>query len=124
MSPLPVTLLLLLAASASANIYTIHEDEDDNEDVLTCARIFFHKDYNTFLWANVEDGENQMMVGGWNDRVSSIKVKQGCTFAVWWDTEQEGLHMDIKSNIANLHNFEGYDGEDWNDKISSLRCYC
>ena len=65
-----------------------------------------------------------MSMGWWSDDISSIKVKQGCTLAVWWDKNQAGLHMDIKSNIPDLRDEEGDDGKNWNDKISSLRCYC
>ena len=130
MSPLPVTFLLLLAAYASADGGAVIYDGN----VFSCARLYYHKDYNNrdMIWVNIEDGEEYMNMddevgrwaGGWEDEVSSVRVKQGCILAVWWDKDQEGAHMDITSDIPDLHDEERDDGKDWNDKISSVRCYC
>ncbi|UVK45882.1 beta/gamma crystallin family protein [Mesorhizobium sp. AR07] len=54
----------------------------------------------------------------WNDRVSSVIVRRGCTLVAYEDTQMEGRSIEIRRRIRNLA-----DG-DWNDRISSAECTC
>ncbi|OBQ74882.1 peptidase inhibitor family I36 protein [Mesorhizobium erdmanii] len=53
----------------------------------------------------------------WNDRVSSVFVRRGCTLVAYEDTNMRGESIEIRRRAREL-------GGDWNDRISSAECYC
>ncbi|QKC83340.1 peptidase inhibitor family I36 protein [Mesorhizobium sp. NZP2077] len=53
----------------------------------------------------------------WNDRVSSVFVRRGCTLVAYEDTNRGGESIEIRRRAREL-------GSDWNDRISSAECYC
>jgi hypothetical protein len=54
----------------------------------------------------------------WNDRVSSVLVRRGCTLVAYEDSWRRGRSIEIQRRIRNL------DDIGWNDRISSAECYC
>ncbi|MFD1982919.1 peptidase inhibitor family I36 protein [Mesorhizobium newzealandense] len=54
----------------------------------------------------------------WNDRVSSVIVRRGCTLIAYEDSRLEGRSIEIRRRIRN------FGGSEWNDRISSAECYC
>ncbi|RUZ80564.1 hypothetical protein EN943_03720 [Mesorhizobium sp. M7A.F.Ca.US.006.01.1.1] len=54
----------------------------------------------------------------WNDRVSSVIVRRGCTLVAYEDSRMGGRSIEITRRIRNLG------GTDWNDRISSAECTC
>ncbi|WP_137933187.1 peptidase inhibitor family I36 protein [Mesorhizobium comanense] len=53
----------------------------------------------------------------WNDRVSSVFVRRGCTLVAYEDTNMGGNSIEIRRRARAL-------GDYWNDRISSAECYC
>ncbi|MFD2058624.1 peptidase inhibitor family I36 protein [Mesorhizobium calcicola] len=54
----------------------------------------------------------------WNDRVSSVFVRRGCTLIAYEDARMGGDSIEIRRRVRNFA-----DG-DWNDRISSAECTC
>lgn len=54
----------------------------------------------------------------WNDRVSSVFVRRGCTLVAYEDSRRGGRSIEIRRRVRN------FGGSDWNDRISSAECYC
>ena len=54
----------------------------------------------------------------WNDRVSSVLVRRGCTLVAYEDSDMGGRSIQINRRVRNLG------GTPWNDRISSAECYC
>ncbi|MET2826285.1 peptidase inhibitor family I36 protein [Mesorhizobium shangrilense] len=54
----------------------------------------------------------------WNDRVSSVMVRRGCTLVAYEDSDMGGRSITITRRVRNL------DDGGWNDRISSAECYC
>lgn len=54
----------------------------------------------------------------WNDRVSSVIVRRGCTLVAYEDSWMQGRSIEIHRRIRNL------DDMGWNDRISSAECNC
>jgi hypothetical protein len=54
----------------------------------------------------------------WNDRVSSVFVRRGCTLVAYEDTGMEGRSIEIRRRIRD------FGGSSWNDRISSAECTC
>jgi len=52
----------------------------------------------------------------WNDRVSSVFVRRGCTLIAYEDTRMGGGSIEIRRRARELG--------DWNDQISSAECVC
>ncbi|HEV7277246.1 MAG TPA: SH3 domain-containing protein [Devosiaceae bacterium] len=62
----------------------------------------------------VDSGEEANWVGdGWNDRISSIKVKGGAAVRVYQHASYEGASATVRRSVPQLNNF--------NDAISSYR---
>ena len=108
-------------------------DRGRTDKTNECAVIYWAKnykdgsgyDYKYLKNGDTFNGSNWTDLGqGWGDKISSIRVKQGCTLAVWWDNDEKGAHLDITSDIAWLKTIPGPDGKNWDDEISSYRCYC
>jgi hypothetical protein len=53
----------------------------------------------------------------WNDRVSSVFVRRGCTLVAYEHTGMRGDSIEIRRRAREL-------GDDWNDRISSAECTC
>lgn len=63
-------------------------------------------------------GVDRNYVGdGWNDQISSIACRGGCSVTVYENRDFGGASVRWSSNIS-------YVGDDWNDQISSLRVRC
>ncbi|CCV07565.1 Beta and gamma crystallin [Mesorhizobium metallidurans STM 2683] len=54
----------------------------------------------------------------WNDRISSVMVRRGCTLVVYQDSRMGGRSLEINRGLRNLQRIG------WNDRISSAECYC
>jgi hypothetical protein len=54
----------------------------------------------------------------WNDRISSVLVRRGCTLVAYEDTGMSGRSIEFNRRVRNL------DDIGWNDRISSAECYC
>lgn len=54
----------------------------------------------------------------WNDRVSSVIVRRGCTLVAYEDSRMGGRSIEIRRRVRN------FGGSEWNDRISSAECYC
>ncbi|MBZ9701322.1 MULTISPECIES: peptidase inhibitor family I36 protein [unclassified Mesorhizobium] len=54
----------------------------------------------------------------WNDRVSSVIVRRGCTLVAYEDSRRGGRSIEIRRRVRD------FGGSDWNDRISSAECYC
>lgn len=52
----------------------------------------------------------------WNDRVSSVFVRRGCSLVAYEDTRMGGRSIEIRRRARALG--------DWNDRISSAECVC
>jgi hypothetical protein len=57
------------------------------------------------------------LLGGWNDRISSIQLASGCRIIVWEHTIGRGAHTSFSQSVR-------YVGDGWNDRISSASCFC
>ncbi|AZO46592.1 MAG: hypothetical protein EOS58_22460 [Mesorhizobium sp.] len=54
----------------------------------------------------------------WNDRVSSVIVRRGCTLVAYSDTRMRGRSIELNRRVRDFSN------TGWNDRISSAECYC
>jgi peptidase inhibitor family I36 len=54
----------------------------------------------------------------WNDRVSSVIVRRGCTLVAYADTRMRGRSIELNRRVRDFSN------TGWNDRISSAECYC
>jgi hypothetical protein len=54
----------------------------------------------------------------WNDRVSSVMVRRGCTLVAYEHGRMGGESIEISRRIRSL------DRGGWNDRISSAECVC
>lgn len=53
----------------------------------------------------------------WNDRVSSVFVRRGCSLIAYEDSRMGGRSIEIGRRARAL-------GGNWNDRISSAECVC
>ncbi|MBZ9798069.1 peptidase inhibitor family I36 protein [Mesorhizobium sp. ES1-4] len=53
----------------------------------------------------------------WNDRVSSVFVRRGCSLIAYEDARMGGRSIEIRRRARQL-------GDYWNDRISSAECVC
>ena len=53
----------------------------------------------------------------WNDRVSSIFVRRGCSLIAYENSRMGGRSIEIERRARAL-------GGNWNDRISSAECVC
>lgn len=66
----------------------------------------------------IPEGMNRTYVGGsWNDRISAIACRPGCTATVFEHSNNGGARRQFAGNIL-------YVGDAWNDRISSLLVTC
>ncbi|MDX8515301.1 beta/gamma crystallin-related protein [Mesorhizobium captivum] len=56
--------------------------------------------------------------GFWNDRVSSVLVRRGCTLVAYENAEKRGRSIELNRRVRD------FGGSGWNDRISSAECYC
>ncbi|WFP73549.1 beta/gamma crystallin-related protein [Mesorhizobium sp. WSM4906] len=56
--------------------------------------------------------------GFWNDRVSSVLVRPGCTLVAYEHSGMRGRSIELDRRVRN------FGGSGWNDRISSAECYC
>ena len=56
--------------------------------------------------------------GFWNDRVSSVLVRRGCTLVAYEHSGMRGRSIELNRRVRN------FGGSGWNDRISSAECYC
>jgi hypothetical protein len=54
----------------------------------------------------------------WNDRVSSVLVRRGCTLVAYEDSNRRGRSIELNRGVRSL------DRGGWNDRISSAECSC
>ncbi|CCV14520.1 peptidase inhibitor family I36 protein [Mesorhizobium sp. STM 4661] len=54
----------------------------------------------------------------WNDRISSVMVRRGCTLVAYQDSRMGGRSIEINRGLRDLQR------AGWNDRISSAECYC
>lgn len=89
-----------------------------------CARLYedSHRDPNLSCGGNfleVYNGEARGVVpDGWNDEVSSIVVRAGCTLLAYEDGAFKGSDRSYQGVNHRLRN------HDWNDVMSSYSCSC
>ncbi|TPK73377.1 hypothetical protein FJ934_21890 [Mesorhizobium sp. B2-4-12] len=78
-------------------------------------------EHSNFRGRSIEMGPDDSVNfrGGqfWNDRVSSVFVRRGCTLVAYEDTNMSGESIEIRRRVREL-------GGDWNDRISSAECSC
>lgn len=55
--------------------------------------------------------------GGWNNRISSLQVSQGCELVAYQNSLFRGRSIKFRQAVRSLN-------RDWNNKISSLECTC
>ena len=79
-----------------------------------CASLYEHKNYGGWK-EDVDMGEGNILHR--NDRVSSVKVRQGCTFNAYRHINFRDMMFTVTEDVSKLHN------ED-NDHMTSYRCYC
>lgn len=96
-----------------------------NSNTFMCARIYEHSNHVENLscrgaYRNIYNGENahSAPIYGWNDRVSSLVVREGCRLDVFWDHYFGGGHKQFTGKVHHLRNYG------WNDAISSWSCAC
>ena len=66
----------------------------------------------------ITDGTGRRYVGDhWNDQISSIACRPGCSVTVYEHRDYGGAHMTFHPNIQ-------YVGDGWNDQISSMVARC
>jgi len=56
--------------------------------------------------------------GFWNDRVSSVLVRRGCTLVAYEHSGMRGRSTELNRRVRN------FGGSGWSDRISSAECYC
>ncbi|TGP26158.1 MULTISPECIES: peptidase inhibitor family I36 protein [unclassified Mesorhizobium] len=56
--------------------------------------------------------------GFWNDRVSSVLVRPGCTLVAYENSGRRGRSIELNRRVRN------FGDSAWNDRISSAECYC
>ena len=84
-------------------------------NVLADCRVFEHDQYKGGSYVTPSEQSN---VGKeWNDKISSVEIRNQCSLTVYQDTHFQGPSTTYNSDTSNL-------GEYWNDKISSLKCRC
>ena len=77
-----------------------------------CARLYQHDDYNGWeQWVSVTNYGTPTK----NDAVTSIRVRDGCTFKAYRHTNKEDLLETLTSDVSLLKD---------NDEISSFSCSC
>lgn len=54
----------------------------------------------------------------WNDRVSSVVVRRGCTLVAYEHSGRRGRSIELNRRVRD------FGGSGWNDRISSAECYC
>ncbi|AZO12389.1 MULTISPECIES: beta/gamma crystallin-related protein [unclassified Mesorhizobium] len=54
----------------------------------------------------------------WNDRISSVLVRRGCTLVAYEHTGMRGGSIELNRRVRD------FGGTGWNDRISSAECYC
>jgi hypothetical protein len=94
-------------------------DEIAEEDALKAGGVLFyeHEKYGGKVWV-VPPGSYRWVedVGIPNDTITSIKVPKGYKCKIFEHADFNGMAREITGSIANL-------GDDWNDKMSSLKVY-
>ncbi|CDX12650.1 Beta and gamma crystallin [Mesorhizobium sp. ORS 3324] len=99
---------LLCAGSASAQFYS------------EAACVLFED--GNFRGRSLEMGPDDSVNfrGGqfWNDRVSSVLIRRGCTLVAYEDSGMRGRSIELDRRVRD------FGGSAWNDRISSAECYC
>lgn len=100
---------VLMIGSASAQYY-------DNGDDVAC-EMYEHNNYQGRVVPMAPDQAVSFRGGQfWNDRVSSVRVAQGCSLVIYEHSRMAGRSSELGGNARSLGG--------WNDRISSAECFC
>ncbi|MCI4662962.1 MAG: hypothetical protein MRY63_14225 [Neomegalonema sp.] len=64
----------------------------------------------------LEDGRTYMQLNNWNNRISSIRVREGCQLRIGEEFMFFGRRENVQSDVTHVG--------DWNDRISAIACSC
>jgi hypothetical protein len=107
-----LVILTALASSLCVGSASAYDDEP------ACV-MFEHGNFRgRSLEMSADDSVNFRSGQFWNDRVSSVFVRRGCTLVAYEDGRRRGRSIEINRRIRDLQ------GGGWNDRISSAECYC
>ena len=82
-----------------------------------CAKLYEHGNYLGWQHEVSETLDESLVEHGKNDKVSSIKVRPGCTFKGYHHSGLNDLMFTVSSDMS----FVGIDN---NDKMTSFSCEC
>lgn len=92
----------------------VYKDAEDDAEFscLGDSRSIFNKEETSDLGSS------------WDNEISSLVVREGCTLEVFWEKKYHGFDKKYRSEVyANLdHDHIGIG--DWDDDISSYKCTC
>jgi len=88
------------------------------KDEVSCPDCAIFYEHGNYLGPSFNLNGDNNWVGDFNDKISSFRVKPGCTVLLHEHTNYEGDHL------TKYNSDMSYVTSQWNDKASSVQCFC
>ena len=98
-----------------------------------CARVYEHSHTDKYFSCGGGDRDianeeyNSNIGGHWNEKVSSIVVRPGCSLKVYEHDKYQGRNKEFTGTVNRLKDYswkQGWSTKSWNDRITSWICKC
>jgi len=91
-----------------------------------CARVYYHDNCEGESM-HLGQGSSRFVGHHWNDHISSLVVKKGCTLFGYEHHKFQGsatAFKGVKTSLRKHKRHNWFKMEHWNDRISSWTCKC